>query len=238
MPLEAGTLNWITESGEWLQSLAVERSRYRDLRLRCSESLSMALDRSDPLLAEIAVIRAIREAARQLGEFDRQTVDHQWRTAELAGGIGARLQLPKRRLHLLVTAATLHDVGKLFIPQGLLHRPGPLTAGEYELVRGHSATGEEWLRRYHITSPIPEIVRWHHERWDGRGYPDRLSGEEIPVESRILALADAMDAMLSQRPYHQGRTLAEVRRILQEESGRAFDPRVVEAALSYWDERD
>jgi len=235
LPVEAITLNWEEDGVGRAQPLAAERMRYHELRLLSSDALSLALDRSDPLLVDIAVARAIRESARELGEFDRPTVDHQWRTAELSGGIGARLQLPKRRLHLLVTAATLHDVGKLFVPQGLLHRPGPLTADEYERVRDHSARGAEWLQRRRLPAPIPEIVRWHHERWDGRGYPDRLAGEEIPLESRVLALADATDAMLSQRPYHRGRTLEEVRRILVEESGRAFDPQVVEAALSFWD---
>jgi len=181
------------------------------------------------------VTQAIHEAARSLAGFDEETNGHQKRTAELSGGIGARLLLEGPRLRTLVTAALLHDVGKLFVPKGLLIRPGPLTAEERKLVRDHSSKGEIWLRQRGVPGEVAAIVRWHHERWDGSGYPDRLSGEQIPLESRILAVADAVDAMVSLRPYHPGRTLAEVRRILREESGGAFDPAVVEAAVSFWE---
>ncbi len=189
----------------------------------------------DPLLSGHAINQAIRAAARDLSRLDRSTLEHQWRTAEIAGGIGARLGMPIPQLRILATAATLHDVGKLFIPAGLLQRPGPLTTQEYEVIQDHSAYGQSWLAEHRVPDPIPAIVRSHHERWDGHGYPDRLAAHEIPQASRILGLADALDAMVSQRPYHCGRTMDEVRSIVESESGRAFDPEAVEAALSLWD---
>lgn len=235
MPARA-SIALAARSADRLSSRALaESARYRALRDRASADLFRILGRWDPLLEDVRVTEAVREATIHLNSLDRGTIEHQWRTAELCGGIGARIGLTEKRLRTLVTAATLHDVGKLFIPAGLLHRPGPLSSDEYELIRDHSAHGEQWLLQHDVPAPIPDIVRWHHERWDGRGYPDRLAGKAIPVESRVLALADAMDAMLSQRPYHGGRSLKDVRKILISESGSAFDPAVVEAALSLWE---
>jgi HD-GYP domain-containing protein (c-di-GMP phosphodiesterase class II) len=211
-----------------------DQALYCRIREKASGDILRRLGTWDPLLDDPRVISAIQESTRQLSFMDRATLEHQWRTAETAGGIGTRLGLAENRLRQLVTAASLHDVGKLFIPESLLHRPGPLSADEYHIIRDHSAHGESWLLEYEVPQPIPNIVRWHHERWDGRGYPDRLAGESIPIESRVLALADALDAMVSIRPYHGGRSLKEVRRILISESGHAFDPSVVEAALGYW----
>jgi HD-GYP domain-containing protein (c-di-GMP phosphodiesterase class II) len=197
--------------------------------------LAKRLGARDPILECPEVTDAIRISTRELSFLDRTTIEHQWRTAELAGGLGARLGLDAAGLRMLVTASTLHDVGKLFVPTGLLNRPGPLTAEEHGVVRDHSAKGQQWLVDHRVPAPIPSIVRWHHERWDGMGYPDHLAGDEIPLEARILCLADALDAMLSQRPYHCGRSMEEVRRILAMESGHAFDPQVVEAVFGFWE---
>lgn len=222
-------------AGPTLQPLLAERIRYRQFRERAAGALAAALGGWDPLLEDPHVTEAIRAATRDLSFLDRATLDHQWRTAEIAGGIGARLRLPARRLRILATAATLHDIGKLYVPAGLLNRPGPLSPEEHSLVQDHSAQGQEWLAEHKVPRPIPDIVRWHHERWDGQGYPDHLAGEEIPLECRILGLADSLDAMVSQRPYHCGRGIDEVCWILRQESGQAFDPQVVQAALHFFD---
>jgi two-component system response regulator RpfG len=223
------------QAGPSVQPLLADRILYRQFRERAASALAAALGAWDPLLEDPRVTDAVRAATYDLSFVDRGTLEHQWRSAEIAGGIGARLRLPPARLRILTTAAILHDVGKLFVPVGLLHRPGPLSAEEHAVVRDHSAQGEHWLTGHRVPAPIPAIVRWHHERWDGEGYPDRLAGDKIPLESRILALADALDAMVSQRPYHCGRTIQEVCLILREESGHAFDPRIVRAALSFFD---
>lgn len=235
MLVEARKSNRLVWAGDSLQPLLAERLRYRELRGRASDALSLAIGHQDPLLEDCRVTDAIRTSSRDFHLLERSTIEHQWRTAELAGGIGARLGLPIGQLRFLTTAATLHDVGKLFVPVGLLRRPGPLTTEEYEVVQAHSEGGQNWLVAHNVPSPIPAIVRSHHERWDGLGYPDRLSGDQIPFASRILGLADALDAMVSLRPYHCGRSIDEVRSIIEGESGRAFDPDVVVAALSFWD---
>lgn len=232
--VQARTLRNGDFAGQPLGAPVTEYARYRRLRMRTSAALAEAIGGWDPLIDDRPVVEAIRASTRELSMLDRSTIEHQWRTAELAGGIGARMGLNVRQLRLLATAAALHDVGKLLIPAHLLHRPGPLTAEEYDLIRDHSAYGEEWLASAGVTEPIPSIVRAHHERWDGRGYPDGLSGERIPIEARVLCVADALDAMASQRPYHSGRTMDEVHSILKSESGRAFDPAAVEAIFSFW----
>ncbi len=234
MLVQARLSRSLTVPGEAFDPQENERARYRRLRMRTSAALADAVGGWDALLSEANVVEAIRISTRGLSLLDRSTIEHQWRTAELAGGIGARMGLPPVRLRILVTAASLHDVGKLLIPAALLHRPGPLTSAEYELIQDHSAYGERWLAEAGVPEPIPSIVRCHHERWDGSGYPDGLAGERIPIEARILCLADALDAMASQRPYHNGRTLDEVHAVLSAESGRAFDPEAIRAVFSLW----
>lgn len=132
----------------------------------------------------------------------------------------------------------LHDVGKIGIPDGVLLKPGPLTAGEFEQMRYHTVLGERLLAAIpYLGGAAVEVAASHHERWDGTGYPRRLSGERIPLAARIFALADAYDAMTMDRPYRRARTvehaLAEIRR----ESGRQFEPRLAEAFVALVGER-
>jgi len=235
MLVEARKSDRLVWAGESLQPLLAERIRYRELRARAGDALSRAIGHQDPLLDDCRATKAIRTSSRDLNSLDRATIEHQWRTAELSGGIGARLGLSVAQLRSLTTAAILHDVGKLFVPTGLLRRPGPLSTEEYEVVQDHAANSQAWLVEHGVPDPIPAIVRSHHERWDGQGYPDRLAAGRIPLASRILGLADALDAMVSQRPYHCGRNLDEVRSIIESESGCAFDPATVEAVFSLWD---
>jgi diguanylate cyclase (GGDEF)-like protein len=142
--------------------------------------------------------------------------------------IGERLGLDEHRLALLRVAALLHDVGKLAVPEELLRRPGPLTAAERRVVEGHAATGADILARVPGYAPLARWVRHSHEHYDGSGYPDRLRGDDIPLEARIILVADAFDAMTSGRPYRPAiaidAALAELRRW----AGRQFDPTCVE----------
>jgi HD-GYP domain-containing protein (c-di-GMP phosphodiesterase class II) len=130
----------------------------------------------------------------------------------------------------------LHDVGKVAIPDGILHKPEPLSAEERALMRRHPLIGWEILRGIPFLERSSEIVRHHHERWDGSGYPDGLAGEEIPLPARIFAVADTLDAITTNRPYRPAAPLAEARRTIESCAGTQFDPRAVEVFAETPDE--
>ena len=123
----------------------------------------------------------------------------------------------------------LHDVGKVAIPDGILHKPEPLAAEEQQLMRRHPRIGYEILREVPFLAEAARIVRAHHERYDGSGYPDGLAGEEIPLAARLFAVADALDAITTERPYRPSAALAEARRTIAKGAGRQFDPAAVAA---------
>ena len=130
----------------------------------------------------------------------------------------------------------LHDVGKVAVPDAVLFKPGPLTEAEMALVRRHPETGSEILRHIDFLGEAKAVVRHHHERWDGGGYPDRLAGESIPVHARVFALADTLDALTSDRPYRAATTWSETRKVILAEAGTQFDPAIVGAYESVPDE--
>jgi ribonuclease P protein subunit RPR2 len=123
----------------------------------------------------------------------------------------------------------LHDVGKVAVPDAILFKPGPLTAEEVALVRKHPDIGWEILRHVDFLDDAKAVVRHHHERWDGDGYPDGLAREAIPVHARLFAVADTLDAVTSERPYRAAAPFAEARRVIREQSGTQFDPAIVAA---------
>jgi ribonuclease P protein subunit RPR2 len=121
----------------------------------------------------------------------------------------------------------LHDVGKVAVPDGILHKPDHLLGEERALMRRHPVVGWEILRGIEFLAGAAEIVRHHHERWDGSGYPDRLAGEEIPLAARIFSVVDTLDAMTTDRPYRPGVSIAKARREIAAKAGTQFDPAVV-----------
>jgi HD-GYP domain-containing protein (c-di-GMP phosphodiesterase class II) len=143
--------------------------------------------------------------------------------------IGERLGLGRRELRDLGYAARLHDIGKVGVPDLVLHKPGPLNDAERELIKGHSVWGADLVGRIPGLEDVARIVRHHHERYDGDGYPDGLAGRDIPLSSRILTVADAYVAMTEDRPYRQARPRFEVDHEFRDCAGAQFDPYVVEA---------
>jgi putative nucleotidyltransferase with HDIG domain len=129
----------------------------------------------------------------------------------------------------LQRAALLHDIGKIGVPRSILDKPGKLTIEEYDIIKNHPSLGARILGPIRAYTRIIPIVEQHHERYDGKGYPFGKSGEQIHVSARIMAVADTFDAMVSDRPYRPGFSQEKAIRIIREEAGHQFDPRVVEA---------
>jgi len=126
-------------------------------------------------------------------------------------------------------AAPLHDIGKLAIPDSVLHKPGPLTPDEYELVKRHAALGADILDGLEFGAPLARIVRHHHENWDGTGYPDALGGHAIPLGARVLAVVDCYDALTSERPYREPLSHAAALEMIVARRGTMYDPAILDA---------
>lgn len=151
----------------------------------------------------------------------------------LAGYLG----WPAKCLNSLRFAAILHDIGKIHVPATILFKPGPLDPVEWELVRQHPTTGAEMIKDVPFLEDCAPIVRHHHERWDGQGYPDGLPGAQIPEGARILSVADALDSMTSQRLYAPTCTFPEAIEIITSLSGSQFDPHIVAVLQQAWREQ-
>jgi ribonuclease P protein subunit RPR2 len=123
----------------------------------------------------------------------------------------------------------LHDIGKVAVPDAILYKPGPLTGEERALMAQHPAIGAEIVRGIDFLGEARQVVRSHHERWDGKGYPDGLKGEEIPLSARVFAVADVLDALTSERPYRPASPFRQAREMIVAESGTHFDPLVIDA---------
>jgi len=130
----------------------------------------------------------------------------------------------------------LHDVGKVAVPDAILFKPGPLTPTERMVIEQHPITGSEIVRDIAFLGSARDVIRSHHERWDGGGYPDGVAGEQIPLSARIFAVADALDALTTQRPYRNPSSFSEARTIIEREAGAHFDPDVIDAFRSIPDE--
>jgi putative nucleotidyltransferase with HDIG domain len=164
---------------------------------------------------------------------DHYTADHALEVARLSWLVGRELGLNEEQLEWLVHGALLHDLGKISVADAILEKLGPLTAEEWEIVKRHPEIGAQMIEPLESISGAIPVIRHHHERPDGGGYPDGLEGDEIPLGARIVAVADAYDVML-RRPYRperygSKRSPAEALQELRREAGRQFDVRVVEA---------
>lgn len=145
--------------------------------------------------------------------------------------IAKKLGLPQEQIDLIRKAGLLHDIGKIGIPDSILMKPFPLTPDEYYTIQTHTTLGAGILEKAHSLKHLSPIVRHHHERYDGNGYPDHLSGKDIPMESRIIAIADAVEAMASDRPYRRALSLERIEEELKRNSGSQFDPMIIESML-------
>jgi HD-GYP domain-containing protein (c-di-GMP phosphodiesterase class II) len=145
----------------------------------------------------------------------------------IARGIARGMSLSEEQVEDLVTGTLLHDVGKIGVPDHILHKPGRLTDEEYETMRRHPTLGVEIVSPIRALAPVLPTINHHHERFDGKGYPGGLRGEDIPLAARVLAVADAFDAMIRDRPYGYGVSREAALQEIEANSGTQFDPGVV-----------
>jgi diguanylate cyclase (GGDEF)-like protein/putative nucleotidyltransferase with HDIG domain len=173
-------------------------------------------------------LRTIEALSLAIEAKDHTTHDHLRRVQVYAVEIAKNLGLDDAQLHAIRAASMLHDIGKLAVPENILSKPGRLTPEEFEKMKIHPIVGSEILDRVEFPYPVVPIVRSHHEKWDGTGYPDGLKREAIPIGARILSAVDCFDALASERPYRRALTPEEAMKTLSAEKGSSFDPRVVE----------
>jgi diguanylate cyclase (GGDEF)-like protein/putative nucleotidyltransferase with HDIG domain len=188
-----------------LQSKTNEVEALSQLHLATAEALATAIDAKD-----------------------QTTHCHVRRVQIYAAGMGEVFGLSADEIAALKAGALLHDVGKLAVPPHILNKPGPLTHAEFEKMKIHTVVGAQILGRVDFPYPVIPIVRHHHEQWDGRGYPDRLRGEQIPITARIISVVDCFDSIREDRPFRRGMTLDEATALLLRGAGIHFDPAVVE----------
>jgi HD-GYP domain-containing protein (c-di-GMP phosphodiesterase class II) len=173
-------------------------------------------------------VEFVGSLASALDARDPYTAGHSERVCRLSVAIAQAMNFDRAGLARLRIGALLHDIGKIGISDAILRKPGPLTDEEFGLIREHPQIGRRILEGVHGFAPYLSIVELHHENWDGTGYPLGLRGEDVPLSARIVHVADAYDALTSNRPYRAGMASAVAMRILQENAGRQFDSQVVE----------
>jgi diguanylate cyclase (GGDEF)-like protein/putative nucleotidyltransferase with HDIG domain len=173
-------------------------------------------------------LRTIEALALAIEAKDSTTHDHLQRVRVYATEIGKEIGLNQNELDALQAAALLHDIGKLAVPEHIISKPGKLTPEEFEKMKIHPVVGAEILEEVKFPYPVVPIVRAHHEKWDGSGYPSGLSGEDIPIGARILSVVDCFDALASHRQYRRALPLDQAMEIVISESGKSFDPVIVD----------
>ncbi len=224
----AGVIGWFNRQFNWETSLLFVPAIYiiyRSYRLYLGK-----LEDEKRHVEEIADLhlRTIEALALAIEAKDQTTHDHLQRVRIYAIEVAKELGMTGTELEALHAASLLHDIGKLAVPEHIIAKPGRLTPEEFEKMKIHTVVGAEILERVRFPYPVVPIVRAHHEKWDGSGYPYGLKGEEIPIGARILSAADYLDALASDRQYRRAMPLDEVMKRLVAESGKSFDPKVVD----------
>ena len=206
----------LTEDVTEKRKLEMERATSYQMMEETTHSLRQKYH--ELLLTSLETIAKLLEARDQYTcDHSRNVCDYALKMYEFRNGVG-------NEYYAIKTAATLHDIGKVGIPDAILHKSGRLTDEEYKQIMRHSMIGESILRPLDVGSSISHIVRHHHERYDGKGYPDGLKGEAIPQASRIIAIADAYDAMSSSRPYRKALPVNTCLTEIDANAGTQFDP--------------
>jgi diguanylate cyclase (GGDEF)-like protein/putative nucleotidyltransferase with HDIG domain len=228
-------LHWVNRALGWefsLLAMPVAWVVYRSYRLYIGrlETEKERVEQEKEHVDEMNSLhlRTIETLALAIEAKDQTTRDHLRRVQHYALEIGKEMGLAEADLNALRAASLLHDIGKLAVPEHIITKPGKLTPQEFEKMKIHPVVGAEILEQVNFPYSVAPIVRAHHERWDGNGYPLGLSGEDIPLGARILAAVDCLDALASDRQYRRALPLDEAMAVVLNESGKSYDPRVVE----------
>ncbi|MFQ6131693.1 MAG: HD domain-containing phosphohydrolase [Armatimonadota bacterium] len=230
-PFQDEALVWSVQRALRMRQLEVENRQYRDDLER------KVRDRTRELAERIRAERglflgAIESLCAALEAKDAGTQGHSRRVADYAALAAREMCLAEEDVGQVRLAGLLHDVGKIGVPEALLNRPEALSEDEYARVMAHAETGADILATIPGLAPVAVWIRHHHEQYDGRGHPDGLAGTDIPLPSRIIAVADAYDAMTSSRPYREALSESQARRELAAQRGRHWDPVAVDRFLS------
>ena len=210
-----------------VRALLAERVRGRSFRSIVESALQLEIS----VDAEQVDFDAVAALVAAVEVKDRETQGHNHRVAELCVQIGRELGMTSTELRSLARSGLLHDVGKLGIPDAILHKHGPLDQTEWVVMKTHPEIGLKILQRCgHFKRELLAVL-YHHERIDGSGYPHGLAGDAIPIEARVVAVADTYDVLISDRPYRSARTVEEARAIVESEAGTHLDPRLVATLL-------
>jgi diguanylate cyclase (GGDEF)-like protein/putative nucleotidyltransferase with HDIG domain len=183
-------------------------------------------------------MNTIESLAIAIDAKDQTTHGHVRRTQIYAAQMGKLFSVTEAEVQALLAGALLHDIGKLAVPEYILNKPGKLTEAEFAKMKIHPTVGGDILKRVNFPYPVEDVVRYHHEKWDGSGYPRGLKGEAIPLVARIISVVDFYDATRCDRPYRKGMTRDESLKLLRSMTGSAFDPHVVEKFISHVEEFD
>jgi diguanylate cyclase (GGDEF)-like protein/putative nucleotidyltransferase with HDIG domain len=223
----------LDRSGYWMASLAAAPLylTYRTYKVymgRIQDQQRHVLQVSDLHLATIEALALAIDAKDQTAQ------SHIRRVQVYAAGLARALGMSDNEIQGVKTAALLHDIGKLAVPEHILSKPGPLTQEEFQKIRIHPQVGAEIISGVPFPYPVAPLILSHHERWDGKGYPAGLKGEEIPLGARILSVVDYFDALMSERPYHRAMSFDAAVGLLRQESAKALDPRVVHTFIDLY----
>jgi len=223
----AGLVGWVNQKVNWQTTLLALPAMfviYRSYRLYVTKLQNEKRHVEDMAGLHLRTIEAL---ALAIEAKDQTTHDHLRRVRVYATELAKRLNASPMELEALRAAALLHDIGKLAVPEHIISKPGRLTHEEFEKMKIHPIVGAEILERVQFPYPVVPIVRSHHEKWDGTGYPDGLKGEEIPIGARILSVVDCLDALATDRSYRAALPLDEAMERVVQMSGKSYDPTVV-----------
>src|SRR6266853_1505773 len=225
----AGLIQFVTQMAGWEMSVLVLPAVcviYRSYRMHLGRWEDQKRHLEDMAALNM---RTIETLALAIEAKDHTTGDHLQRVRVYALELGKDLGLSPLEMEALRAASVLHDIGKLAVPEHIISKPGKLTPEEFEKMKVHPIVGAEIVEQVRFPYPVAPIVRSHHEKWDGSGYPDGLSGEAIPIGARILSAVDCLDALASDRQYRRALPLDEAMAHVVKDSGKAFDPKIVAA---------
>jgi putative nucleotidyltransferase with HDIG domain len=205
---------------------------YRRLHAAYQQSLRYAEDvRRLYRQMQRAICQSLLGLANALEAKDPYTRGHSERVSALSRGLASALGLAPGIIDIVGQAGLLHDIGKIGVPEAILQKRGSLSFEEWQIMRGHPVIGAQIVAPFEFFEGAARVIRHHHERWDGSGYPDGLMRDDIPLEARIVAVADVFDALTSARSYRPALTRDAARALLRQEAGRTLDATIVAALL-------